>query len=99
MEFLVLGHAGAKVLIFPTRDGRFYEYENLRIVESLQSKIEAGQIQLFCLDSIDHETFYCFWCRPEDRVKRHIHFEDYVLNEILPFMQAKNPHPLSLIHI
>lgn len=34
MELLIFGHAGAKVLCFPTGDGRFYEYENLRLVES-----------------------------------------------------------------
>jgi esterase/lipase superfamily enzyme len=98
MEFLVFGHAGAKVLIFPTRDGRFYEYEDLRIVDSLSAKIKAGQLQLFCLDSIDHETFYCFWNRPEDRIQRHIHFEEYVLGEIMPFMDAKNPHPVTIAH-
>ena len=31
MELLVFGHGGAKVLVFPTRDGRFYEYESGRI--------------------------------------------------------------------
>ncbi len=98
MEFLVFGHAGAKVLIFPTRDGRFYEYENLGIVERLRNKIEAGHIQLFCVDSIDHETFYCFWRRPEDRIQRHMFFEDYVLNEIMPFMALKNPHPCVIAH-
>jgi esterase/lipase superfamily enzyme len=98
MEFLVFGHAGAKVLVFPTRDGRFYEYENLRIVETLQDKIKAGHIQLFCLDSIDHETFYCFWARPEERIKRHIQFENYVLHEVMPFMDAKNPHPCRIAH-
>jgi esterase/lipase superfamily enzyme len=98
MEFLVFGHAGAKVLVFPTRDGRFYEYENLRIVETLQDKIKAGHIQLFCLDSLDHETFYCFWARPEERIKRHIQFENYVLHEVMPFMDAKNPHPCRIAH-
>ncbi len=98
MEFLVFGHAGAKVLIFPTRDGRFYEYENLRIVETLRHKIEAGHLQLFCVDSIDHETFYCFWARAEDKIKRHMHFESYILNEVLPFMHAKNPHPCTIVH-
>jgi esterase/lipase superfamily enzyme len=34
MELLIFGHAGAKVLCFPTGDGRFCEYENLRHVES-----------------------------------------------------------------
>lgn len=98
MEFLVFGHAGAKVLVFPTRDGRFYEYENLRIVDSLADKINAGQMQLYCLDSIDHESFYCFWCQPGDRIKRHMQFENYVLNEILPFIALKNPHPCLISH-
>ena len=98
MEFLVFGHAGAKVLVFPTRDGRFYEYEDLRIVQSIKSKIEAGHLQLVCLDSIDHETFYCFWNHPEDRIQRHIHFENYVLNEVMPFMNARNPHPCWIAH-
>ncbi len=33
MELLVFGHAGAKVLVFPTRCGRFYEYEEMGLVE------------------------------------------------------------------
>ncbi|MBS3963520.1 MAG: esterase family protein [Methylomonas sp.] len=98
MAFLVFGHAGARVLVFPTRDGRFYEYEDLRIVDSLRTKIEAGLIQLFCVDSIAHESFYCFWCQPEDRIKRHILFEDYIMNEILPFMDAKNPNRFTIAH-
>ena len=32
MELLIFGHAGAKVLMFPTRDGRFWEYEKLEVV-------------------------------------------------------------------
>ena len=98
MEFLIFGHAGAKVLVFPTRDGRFFEYEDLGIVESLRGKIEAGHLQLFCIDSIDHETFYCNWNRPEDRIKRHIQFETYVLEEIIPFMDKINPHPCTIAH-
>lgn len=98
MELLVFGHAGAKVLVFPTRDGRFYEYENLRIVDSLRHKIEAGHLQLVCLDSIDHETFYCFWNRPKDRILRHNEFEKYVLEEVLPYMHSINPHPCLIAH-
>lgn len=98
MELLVFGHAGAKVLIFPTRDGRFYEYENLRIVESIKNKILSGELQLFCLDSIDHETFYCFWNHPKDRIQRHTHFEQYVLGEVIPFMNTLNSNPVIYSH-
>ena len=96
MELLVFGHAGAKVLVFPTRDGRFYEYENLRIVQRLAPKINAGQLQLYCVDSVDHESLYCFWKHPTERLKRHLQFEDYILHEVIPFMHKKNHHPCTI---
>ena len=98
MELLVFGHAGAKVLVFPTRDGRFHEYEDLRIVHSLADKIEAGQMQLWCLDNMAMETFYCFWRQPADRIHRHIQYEEYILNEVMPLMSQKNAHPCTIAH-
>jgi len=98
MELLVFGHAGAKVLVFPTRGGRFYEYENLRITDSLRQKIEAGQLQLFCVDSVDSESFYCFWAHPSGRIQRHVEYEEYILNEVFPFMKVKNSHPCTIAH-
>jgi esterase/lipase superfamily enzyme len=98
MELLVFGHAGAKVLIFPTRNGRFYEYDNLGIVKSLEHKIEQGYLQLYCIDSVDSESLYCDWAHPSDRIQRHIAFEEYILNEVLPFMQSKNQHECVISH-
>lgn len=98
MELLIFGHAGAKVLVFPTRDGRFYEYENLRIVDSIRHKIEAGQLQLFCVDSIDHESFYNWWAHPSGRIQRHVEYEEYILNEVMPLMEQKNNHPCTISH-
>jgi len=98
MELLVFGHAGAKVLVFPTRDGRFYEYEKLGMVAALKHKIEQGHLQLYCIDAIYTESFYCWWAHPSERIKRHIAFEDYVLNEVLPFMHKNNPHECVISH-
>jgi esterase/lipase superfamily enzyme len=36
MELLVFGRGGAKVLVFPTREGRFYDYENWGQVNTLR---------------------------------------------------------------
>ncbi len=91
MELLVFGHGGEKILVFPTRDGRFHEYEDLRIVEALHPWIEAGQMQLVCLDNIAHESLYCFWCRPQDRFLRYLAYERYVLDEVLPWLHAELP--------
>lgn len=92
MPVLAFGHAGAKVLSFPTRDGRFYEFENLGLVETLRPRIEAGELQIWCVDGLNDETFYCNWNVPRDRLLRHGLFERYVLDELLPFMNSHNDH-------
>jgi esterase/lipase superfamily enzyme len=84
MELLVFGHAGAPVLAFPTTAGRFYELEDHGIVDALQPRISAGQLQLFCVDSIDAESWYNRRISPRARIARHIQFEDYLLRELVP---------------
>lgn len=98
MELLVFGHAGAKVLAFPTRDGRFFEYENLGVIDALAEKIQAGQLQLFCVDNIYHENIYCSSLHPAERIQRHIQFEEYILNEVIPFMESKNSHECTIAY-
>jgi len=98
MELLIFGHAGARVLVFPTRNARFYEYEDLRLLEQNRHKIEAGQLQLFCVDSIDSESFYCWWAHPYGRIQRHIQYEEYILNEVYPLMNRINAHPCTISH-
>jgi esterase/lipase superfamily enzyme len=98
MELLVFGHSGARVLVFPTRCARFHEYEDIGLVWALRDQLEHGQLQLYCLDSIDAETFYCFWCHPADRVRRHLQYESYILHEVFPVMAQQNPHPCTISH-
>lgn len=98
MELLVFGHGGARVIVFPTRVGRFFDYENWGMVAAVSEKIEQGHLQLYCLDSVDDESFYCNWSRREDRIKRHQQYEQYVLEEVLPFSERINPNPYLIAH-
>jgi len=98
MELLVFGHSGARVIIFPTRAGRFFDYENWGLVASVSEKIEQGHLQLFCLDSVDAESFYCDWCRKEDRIARHQQYERYVLDEVLPLSEQLNRGSYLIAH-
>ncbi|SDS70541.1 Esterase/lipase superfamily enzyme [Mucilaginibacter mallensis] len=90
MELLVFGHGGRAVLMFPTRMARFYDYENWGIVNALRDRICKGELQLFCVDSIDAESFYNQWVHPSVRINRYIQYEQYILHEVLPFMRSKN---------
>jgi esterase/lipase superfamily enzyme len=91
MELLIFGQAGVRILVFPTRCGRFYDYENFGLVEASREWIESGWLQLYCVDSIDQESFYCNWCRREDRIKRHVQYEEYLLREVIPLSIHRNP--------
>ena len=55
MESLVFGHAGRPILVFPTSMGRFFEYEDAGMIRALAGKLEAGEIQVFCVDGVDGE--------------------------------------------
>jgi len=90
MELLIFGHAGRAVVFFPTRMARFYDYENWGIIDSLKTMIDKGEIQLFCVDSIDGESFYNQDVFPSVRIDRHLQYEKYILNEVLPFIDTKN---------
>src|SRR4051812_12187217 len=90
MELLTYGHGGMPILVFPTSQGRFYEYENAGMVHSIWQRIEWGHLQLFCVDTVDSESWYNRSIHPHDRVMRHIAWENYLLFEVLPLIRNMN---------
>ncbi|HYM65742.1 MAG TPA: prolyl oligopeptidase family serine peptidase, partial [Patescibacteria group bacterium] len=84
MEILQFGGAGVPLLVFPTSMGRFYQWEDFGLVAELSPWIEAGWIRLVCLDSVDGESWYARDRPPAERVARHLQYERYILDEVLP---------------
>jgi len=84
MELLHFGHAGRTLLVFPTSQGRFYQWEDFGLVAGISDFIESGAVQLVCVDSVDGESWYARDRPPADRVRRHLQYESYLVNEILP---------------
>ncbi len=68
MEPLVFGHAGTPLLVFPTSMGRFFEYEDRGMIGALAPKIDAGELQIFCVDAVDSESWYNKGVHPRVRV-------------------------------
>ena len=96
MELLIFGHAGARVLVFPTSRGRFFEWEDRSIMQTLGEHLERGWLQIYCVDSVDAESWYARWRHPSDRVWRHMQYEQYILQEVLPLSTHKNPNPFLI---
>lgn len=90
MELLIFGHGGNPLLAFPTSRARFYEFENNGMIGAIADKIENGLVQVFCVDSVDGETWYNRSIHPHDRVMRHIAYEGYLLHEVAPLIKGVN---------
>jgi esterase/lipase superfamily enzyme len=96
MELLVLGHGGARVLVFPTSKGRFYEWEDRGIIHALGDQVERGWLQFYCVDSVDAESWYAYWKHPGDRAWRHEQYNHYLLQEVLPLSTYLNGNPFLI---
>jgi esterase/lipase superfamily enzyme len=96
MQLLVHGHAGARCLVFPTSKGRYYEWEDRGLVATLSEQIERGWLQLYCVDSVDEESWYAHWAHPSGRAWRHTQYDNYLVHEVLPLTRVKNDNPFMI---
>src|ERR671936_3035657 len=90
MELLIFGHAGARVLVFPSSMGRFFEWEDRGMVHALGEHLERGWLQLYCVDSVDSESWYADTVHPHWSARRHEQYEQYLIHEVLPLSVHRN---------
>jgi esterase/lipase superfamily enzyme len=93
MELLAFGDRGFPVVVFPTSGGRFYEYEDRGMVGALAPKVERGELQVICVDSVDGESWYNRQARPADRLNRQNAFDAYLTLELAPFVRNRTSWP------
>ncbi|MHB8628271.1 MAG: esterase family protein [Aggregatilineales bacterium] len=96
MELLVLGHAGARVLVFPTSNGKYYEWDDRGMPGIVGESLEKGWLQWYCVDSVDSESWYAKWAHPAGRAYRHTQYDGYLYNEVLSFSESRNSNPFLI---
>jgi len=93
MHLHVVGHAGARVLVFPTSLGSHHEWIDRRMHEVLAEHLHQGWIQLFCLDQVHGESWYGEHLHPGAMAWRHLQYDRYLHDEVLPFTTSLNANP------
>lgn len=96
MELTIFGHAGARVLVFPTSMGRFFEWEDRGMIGALAHPIDEGWLQLYCVDSVDGESWYARHRPPAERAWRHAQYDAYLRDEVLPLTYQRNANPFLI---
>jgi esterase/lipase superfamily enzyme len=89
MELKVYGHAGKPVLVFPSQGGRFYEFEDFGMIDSVRWLIEDGCYQFYTVDSQDAQSWANWGAPPADRARRHEEYDRYITQEVVPFIQQR----------
>ena len=96
MTLLVVGRGGARVLVFPTSHGTCEEWAERRMHEALGEHLHRGWLQLFCVDQVHSESWYADHLHPGARAWRHLQYDRYLHDEVLPFIEWKNPDPFLI---
>ena len=94
---LAYGHHGRPLLVFQSEQGRCSDYEDRGMIDAVAGLIEAGRVKVYSVDSYDAAS----WCDPnlplEARAVQHGRFEDWILNQVVPFIHDDCGGPIDVM--
>ena len=85
MHVNVYGKKGLPVVMFPTLAASPESLEDAGVVDELAEYLDSGIIQLFCTETVDHES----WAAdgdPKARAQRQETYYHYVVDELVPLV-------------
>jgi len=86
MGVRVYGHWGAPVLVFPTSGGDEFEFERQGMLDALGSHVDGGRVKLFCVNSVNNQSWYDKGAHPRHRSYVQAMYDAYVAEEVVPFV-------------
>jgi esterase/lipase superfamily enzyme len=93
MGVAIFGHWGLPILAFPTSHGDEWELQRQGMVDALGEFIGAGRVKLFCVGSNNHESFLNREAHPFHRSWRQRMFDEYIREEVVPFIYTNSRTP------
>lgn len=96
MKMMIAGEEGTPVLVFPSAYGGYSEWKDNQAFKMLEEQIDLGYNQFFCLDSFAAEYFMDETIDPVKRMIRFDHYQEYIVDEVLPFISKENANPFII---
>jgi esterase/lipase superfamily enzyme len=87
IEMLVLGHWGYPILLFPTSMGSYHQNKDMGLTSSVREFVEAGKIKLYCISSIDADSWYAKHLSPAIRAYNYDVYDRFLSNELVPAIE------------
>lgn len=92
MKTLIFGHAGHPIFLFPTSMGSYFENKDFKLIDAIAGFINDGKVKVYCPDGIDKLSWYNKGIHPADRVKNHIWYDKFLLEELAPLARHETGH-------
>ncbi len=97
MPISFYGSYGFALLLVPTAAADFLEYERFQLIDSLAPMIDAGKVKVFSINSINTDSWMNFDMDPYHKVVNHNLWNDYVYEEVVPFIKQQTSAETPII--
>lgn len=88
MGVAVFGHWGPPMLAFPTSHGDEWELQRHEMIAALADFIDGGRVKIFCVGSNNSDSFLNKAAHPSHRSWRQRLFDEYIREEVIPFIHS-----------
>lgn len=97
MPIVTYGHYGFALLLVPTAAADYLEYERFQLIDTLKPWIDAGKVKVFSVNSMNTESWMNNEMPGEHKAIRHNQFNEYIYNEVVPFIRNSTSWDTQLI--
>ncbi len=87
MEFKVYGHTGRPVLFIPCQSGRFFDFENFKMIDHWAPFIESGKCTVYSCDCLDDVAWAAKGADNRWRIENHERWFCYIVEELVPYIR------------
>jgi esterase/lipase superfamily enzyme len=97
MPIVTYGTYGFALLLIPTAAADYLEYERFQMMEHMAPLINEGKVKVFSINSINTESWLNNEMEPAHKAIRHNQFNEYVFNEVIPFIKNSTSYDTPII--
>ncbi len=97
MPIATYGHYGFALLLIPTAAADYLEYERFQLINSIAPFINNGKVKVFSINSINNESWMNNEMLGEHKAIRQNQFNQYVFNEVIPFIKNSTSNETPII--
>jgi esterase/lipase superfamily enzyme len=87
MPIVTYGHFGFALLLVPTASADYLEYERFELIDAIAPYINEGKVKVFSINSINNHSWMNYQMEGAHKAIRHNEFNEYVYNEVIPFIK------------